>query len=121
MNDDPPEWGRIRPVCKKNSRCQKRTILSVSNLNPNQGRFYWKCSVHGWSEWCNGGDYTQTEQGGDYMHATLLSEYVPRNVQQQQQQFEAEIEEESTKQDRQPFRRRDGTTRAKAKGTRPLH
>ena len=96
--NDHVDWGRIRPVCK-NGRCEKRTILSVSNCHPNEGRLYWGCPRHGWSQWCEEGEYVPTQCEGDFIEATLLSEYVvPRNHSFAEHGVEDIVEEETIQQ-----------------------
>ena len=66
----------LRPDCK-NNRCRKRTILSVYTSHPFDGRFYWRCPTHGWSEWATENERMQSQQHGEIMEAKLLCEFIP--------------------------------------------
>ena len=70
----------IRPICR-NSICQKRTVLSVMKSGRDDGRFYWRCPIHGWSKCSDEKEDVQTHaRGGDIMHGELLCEFVqPRH------------------------------------------
>ncbi len=59
----------LHPVCK-NSRCRKRTVLCVHN----NGRFYWKCPKHGWSEWNSEHEWVPLERR-EMIEPVVLWEY----------------------------------------------
>ena len=54
--------------------CRKRTILSVHTYD---GRFYWRCPTHGWSEWACEQESMNYEQRGESVEAELLCEFIP--------------------------------------------
>jgi len=59
-------------------------ILSVSS----EGRYYWKCPTHGWSEFTNVEDYVPQERA-EFIEPTMIWGYVvPRHRQRVKEQEE---------------------------------